>query len=125
MGRLQHFLHCNVVKTESAKMMTYVERETMAMLHRAFYARDDSFYEAHAMDRDTCLGHPTSGGTVANLEALWVARNTLFEGCNKRGLAQADSCGEGVRERAFSMHAHPAGQLLHALLTRLLHARAF
>ena len=81
MGRLQHFLHCNVVKTESAKMMTYVERETMAMLHRAFYARDDSFYEAHAMDRDTCLGHPTSGGTVANLEALWVARNTLFEGC--------------------------------------------
>ena len=86
----------NVVKVETGKMMTYVERETMAMMHRQFYHFDDAFYEDSSMARDTCLGHPTSGGTVANLEALWAARNTMFDGCDKHGLKKADANGEGV-----------------------------
>ena len=75
-GRLVNFLHCNNVKTETAKTMTYAERETMAKMHRAFYHFDENFYLEHSMSESACLGHPTSGGTVANLQALWTARNS-------------------------------------------------
>uniref|UniRef100_A0A7S2HXV1 Carrier domain-containing protein n=1 Tax=Haptolina brevifila TaxID=156173 RepID=A0A7S2HXV1_9EUKA len=89
MGRLIDFLHCNNVKLETGKTTTFVERETMAMMHRAFYGFNDGFYCEHAMDRRTCLGHPCSGGTVANVEALWVARNAAYHDCDKKGVMEA------------------------------------
>lgn len=29
-------------------------------------------------DRDKCMGHLTAGGTVANIEAIWAARNIKY-----------------------------------------------
>ena len=94
-GRLIDFLHCNNVKLETGKTTTFAERETMAMMHRAFYGFDDEFYSTHSMDWRTCLGHPCSGGTVANVEALWVARNTAYAECEKKGIVDANV--DGVR----------------------------
>jgi glutamate decarboxylase len=42
------------------------------------YARDDAFYAARLHDPAHALGAFGSGGTVANLTALWVARNRAF-----------------------------------------------
>lgn len=33
----------------------------------------------------------TSGGTIANVTALWVARNKAFPGVDKTGMAEAMS----------------------------------
>ena len=89
--RLVTFLHCNNVKVETAKTTTYLERSTMAQIHRAFYNFSDDFYTEHSMNDSTCLGQPTSGGTVANLQALWTARNTasLATGDAKDGVILA------------------------------------
>ena len=109
MGRLIDFLHCNNVKLETGKTTTFVERETMAMMHRAFYGFNDGFYCEHAMDRRTCLGHPCSGGTVANVEALWVARNAAYHDCDKKGVMEAGVNGVRTRERTPQLawwHAH-------------------
>mmetsp|Transcript_7731 Transcript_7731/g.18878 ORF Transcript_7731/g.18878 Transcript_7731/m.18878 type:complete len:558 (+) Transcript_7731:145-1818(+) len=89
LGRLVHSLHTNVVKTETAKVATAVEREAVAWMHRAFFQRPESYYARHAHDRTVCLGHATSGGTTANLEALWLARNTALPGAERRGLVAA------------------------------------
>ena len=42
-------------------------------------------------------GHITSGGTVANIEALWAARNLKFAAV---GTARRDPGGAGARRRA-------------------------
>lgn len=88
-------LNQNVVKVETAKSMTAVERQTLAMMHRMVYAGDDAFYAEHAHHPESTLGVVTSGGTLANLTALWCARNAAlgpapgFGGVEREGLAAA------------------------------------
>jgi hypothetical protein len=71
-------LNQNLVKTETSKAFTPLERQVLGMLHRLVYARDDAFYAARLHDPAHALGAFGSGGTVANLTALWVARNRAF-----------------------------------------------
>lgn len=89
LGRLVTFLHANVVKTETAKSATAVERETIAMIHKELFDREEAFYARFSQDRNACLGHATCGGTTANLEALWLARNTALPGVEHKGLPAA------------------------------------
>ena len=37
----------NVLKTETAKTVTFLEREALAKLHKLIYARGDDFYDKH------------------------------------------------------------------------------
>src|SRR5262249_761813 len=68
-------LNQNLVKLESSKSCTLMERETIAMLHREVYGGTVGFYEEKLRDADCALGVMASGGTVANITALWCARN--------------------------------------------------
>ena len=75
----------------------------MAKMHRAFFGFDDAFYEEHTLDDSAYLGRPCSGGTVANLEALWAARNSALAGCDANGV-RAISEGVSVPHHAPVMH---------------------
>jgi len=88
-AQLLSLLNLNVVKCETAKCGTFVERETVGMLHRMFFQQEDAYYESCIQDATVCLGHVTSGGTVANIEALWCARNTALPGVEELGLPAA------------------------------------
>ncbi len=72
-------LHQNVVKIETSRSFTFLERQTLAMMHRLIYDREDSFYDEHIHKRNSTLGIQCSGGTVANMMGLWIARNTWME----------------------------------------------
>ncbi|KAI8849744.1 pyridoxal phosphate-dependent transferase [Chytridium lagenaria] len=74
-----HWLNQNVVKLETAMTMTYLERETIAMLHREFFRRSNTFYDHHMHAFDRSLGVFTSGGTIANITAMWTARNKALK----------------------------------------------
>ena len=60
---------------------------------RSYY--DDPFYHQWIHDSRHALGAFCSGGTIANLTALWVARNRLcapqgdFKGIAQEGLARS------------------------------------
>jgi len=88
-------LNQNVVKIETSKVVSVVERQVLAKIHRLIYGKNDLFYEKHIQDPDSTLGCFTENGTLANLTALWVARNKLlapktgFEGVEKEGLHAA------------------------------------
>ncbi len=88
-------LNQNVVKIETSKVVSVVERQVLAKIHRLIYRQSDAFYDQHIQKPDATLGCFIENGTLANITALWVARNALlapkngFEGVEKEGLPAA------------------------------------
>ncbi|MBF7071797.1 putative pyridoxal-dependent aspartate 1-decarboxylase [Glaciecola sp. MH2013] len=88
-------LNQNLVKIETSKAFTPLERQTLGMMHNLIYQQSDAFYEEYLHSANDSLGSFCSGGTIANITALWVARNQLlcadgrFRGVAKEGLAAA------------------------------------
>ena len=95
LGRLLAAMNQNVVKAETAKAFSPFERQTLAMIHRLIFGRGDDFYDEHVQNPESTLGVITSGGTLANITALWCARNRSlgprgdFGGVESEGLAAA------------------------------------
>ena len=57
----------NNVSREAAPVTVHLEIEAAGMIA-----------EMLGYDRDTCWAHLTSGGTIANAEALWIARSVRY-----------------------------------------------
>ncbi len=95
LSRIMTALNQNLVKVETSKAFTPMERQVLAMLHHLIYNQDDSFYAQWIHDSQHALGAFCSGGTIANTTALWVARNQLcgpddtFDGIAREGLFKA------------------------------------
>lgn len=93
--RLMTALNQNLVKVETSKAFTPMERQVLAMLHHLIYRCPADFYPAWVHNSQAALGAFCSGGTIANITALWVARNRLFapqgdfRGIAQEGLARA------------------------------------
>jgi len=84
-------LNQNVVKLETSKVLSVIEKQVLAKIHRIIYRQSEDFYLEHVQNTQTSLGCFTENGTLANLTALWVARNSQFgpkegfEGVDKEG----------------------------------------
>jgi len=95
LSRIMTALNQNLVKVETSKAFTPMERQVLAMLHRLVYAGDDAFYRRWMHDSTHALGAFCSGGTIANITALWTARNQLcapdgeFRGIANEGFLRA------------------------------------
>ncbi|WP_349919421.1 aminotransferase class V-fold PLP-dependent enzyme [Aeromonas veronii] len=75
LSRLLVMLNQNPMKMESSRLLSFLEREVLAKLHRLIYRQSDDFYASQMHAKDAALGVMTSGGTIANVTALWLARN--------------------------------------------------
>ena len=75
-------LNQNVIKLETSKVLSVLEKQILAKIHRLIFKFDHAFYDTHVQNVDTSLGVFTTGGTTANITALWVARNRLFTPCS-------------------------------------------
>ncbi|MBU1570340.1 MAG: putative pyridoxal-dependent aspartate 1-decarboxylase [Proteobacteria bacterium] len=88
-------LNQNVVKLETSKVLSVIEKQVLAKIHRIIYRQSEEFYLEHVQNTYTSLGCFTENGTLANLTALWVARNSQFgpkegfEGVDKEGIYAA------------------------------------
>lgn len=95
LAKLMTAMNQNAVKIETAKALSFCEREALAMMHRQIYNFSDSFYTQHIQNNQSTLGILVSGGTTANITALWCARNKSlgakneFLGIEKEGLTAA------------------------------------
>ncbi len=113
LSKMISLLNQNVVKIETSKSLTFLERQVVAMLHRSFYDFDDHFYETHIQSAMSNLGVVVSNGSLANLTALWVARNCSFP---------ADGVFTGIAEEGFGAAlAHYGCQASVILASPLLH----
>jgi glutamate decarboxylase len=99
LARLMTALNQNLVKVETSKAFTPMERQVLAMLHHLVYRKPDDFYTPWIHNSRAALGAFCSGGTIANVTALWVARNRLFApSAGFRGIAQ-EGLGRSLRHR--------------------------
>ena len=95
LAKLMTGLNQNLVKIETSKAFTPLERQVLGMMHQLVYQDDAHFYQQWMHSANHSLGAFCSGGTVANITALWVARNHLlkpdgdFKGVAKEGLFKA------------------------------------
>ena len=95
LAKLMTAMNQNAVKIETAKALSFCEREALAMMHRQIYHLSDNFYAQHIQNNQSTLGILVSGGTTANITALWCARNKSlgakdeFLGIEKEGLNAA------------------------------------
>jgi glutamate decarboxylase len=71
-------LNQNVVKIETSKVFSILEKQVLAKIHRLIFNLEEAFYQTHVQHTSTALGCFTENGTLANLTAFWVARNKLF-----------------------------------------------
>lgn len=95
LSKIMIALNQNLVKTETSKAFTPLERQVVGMLHRLVYQQDDAFYQTWMHNSNVALGSMCSGGTIANVTALWVARNRCFpeqgtfRGIRRQGMHRA------------------------------------
>ncbi|MDO6542358.1 pyridoxal-dependent aspartate 1-decarboxylase PanP [Photobacterium sanguinicancri] len=82
-------LNQNLVKIETSKAFTPLERQVLGMMHNLIYDQADDFYTQWMHSANHSLGSFCSGGTIANITALWVARNNVLKADGEfRGIAQ-------------------------------------
>ena len=65
-------------KSKLQKHFTPLERNVLGMLHHLVYGENEAFYHRWMHNAEYSLGAFCSGGTIANISALWVARNNLL-----------------------------------------------
>ena len=94
-------LNQNVVKVETSKVVSIIERQVLAKLHRLIYGNSGEFYDRHIQAPDSTLGGFLDDGTLANLTAMWVARNRCFQA--KDGFAGIEAEGIAAAQRAHGV----------------------
>jgi len=94
-------LNQNLVKLETSKVASVLERQVLAKIHRLIYDYNDAFYYHHIQRPESTLGTFVEDGTLANLTALWVARNSFFKPGN--GFAGAEKEGMAAAYKAFGI----------------------
>ena len=101
LARLMTALNQNLVKVETSKAFTPMERQVLAMLHHLVYRQPDDFYPPWIHNSQYALGAFCSGGTVANVTALWVARNRLFAPAGEFSGIAREGLGQALRHRGI------------------------
>jgi glutamate decarboxylase len=95
LARLLTAMNQNLTKCDASRALSLCERQALAMMHRLVYDFAGRFYERHIQHSESTLGLVTCGGTVANITALWAARNAAlgprgdFGGIEREGLPAA------------------------------------
>ncbi|MDU0353693.1 putative pyridoxal-dependent aspartate 1-decarboxylase [Paraglaciecola aquimarina] len=86
-------LNQNLVKIETSKAFTPLERQVLGMMHELIFKQSSDFYKTYLHSASYALGAFCSGGTIANITALWIARNKAlpanaqFKGVFQEGMA--------------------------------------
>lgn len=83
------YLNQNMVKRETSALASDVETEVLRWFHQLIYRQPESYYRSLRQNSHGTWAMMVSGGTMANLSALTVARNRALCGAERLGVAEA------------------------------------
>ncbi|BBO81220.1 glutamate decarboxylase [Desulfosarcina ovata subsp. sediminis] len=106
-------LNQNPVKLETSKVVSVYERQVLAKVHRLLFNLDETFYETHIQRPESTLGSFVEDGTLANLSALWVARNRLLPATSGSVGAERDGMANALHDRGLRRVTILVSQLGH------------
>ena len=92
-SRLVTIMNQNMVKIETSKSLTLIERQSIAMVHRQFFELPEHVYDDHSQNPTSNFGLITSGGTTSNITAMLCARNN---GMRALGFSNAEIAAKGA-----------------------------
>ena len=113
LSKLISQINQNLVKIETSKSLTFLEREAIAQLHRLFYGHPDKFYEENIQKLNRNLGVITSGGSTANISALLSARNKVLFGDAYNGSNFQKSVYTAIKESGYEDLVVIGSKLMH------------
>lgn len=113
LSRLMLAMNQNLVKVETAKAMTPYERQALGMMHRLAYNFSDDFYQQHIQQSNSTLGLMGSGGTVANIAALWCARNSSLQATDGFAGVETDGLPAAMEAYGYKGVAIIGSSLMH------------
>lgn len=102
LSRIMLALNQNLVKIETSKAFTPLERQVLGMLHGMVYNSDKGFYKENLHNSGRALGSFCSGGTTANITALWVARNQMFPATDTFTSLAQEGVGRALASRGLN-----------------------
>ena len=111
LSRVITAINQNVVKVETSRDFSLYERNALGMVHKLVYAETDDFYKSHALSNESTLGMVVSGGTLANIAALWCARNHVLSAPGPS--VEAVGLGEALRARAKTNAVVIGSEMMH------------
>ena len=118
LAKLLVSLNQNLVKIETSKAFTPLERQVLGMMHELVYQQDSDFYQHYLHSANHALGAFCSGGTIANITALWVARNNALRADGKfRGVAR-EGLAAGLQHYAYKKLAVISSRRGHYSLSK-------
>lgn len=106
-------LNQNPVKLETSKVVSVYERQVLAKLHRLIFKRDSEFYQTHVQKPESTLGSFVEDGTLANLSALWVARNRTLPSSTGHAGVESDGLAAAMQDRGIRRIAVLVSELGH------------
>ena len=104
----------NIVKIETAKSPTFIERQVLAMMHKLFYEQPSKSYQDNIQDPECMYGVVTSGGSIANITALYCARNSslISKGISSKELSESGAI-KVMKKLGYKESALLVSQLAH------------
>src|SRR5205823_7144864 len=78
LGQMLIPLNQNMAKRQASRAFSRLEEDAIIALHKLVYGFPDEFYAHYRADESSAFGLMVSGGTLANMTAIWAARNCSF-----------------------------------------------
>lgn len=103
----------NLVKLETSGFLTTLEMQLLAELHELFFNAPEEFYTQYALDAESSLGIVTTGGTLANITALWVARNRALAIEEDPFFLEQNGLNAGLKRHDFEGAVVIGSELMH------------
>lgn len=119
LSQLLTVLNQNIVKVETSKALTLLERQTLAMMHRLVFALPGPFYDQHIQDRESALGITASCGTLANITAMWLARNKALQSSDEFLGLQSEGFVSALRHYGYRDAVIIGSELMHYSMDKL------
>lgn len=118
LSRIMTTLNQNVVKLETSEAFTFLERQALGMIHRLVYGLPAGFYDQHVQNAESTLAMLVSGGTLANVSALWCARNASLPAKGSFRGVGLDGVIAGLRAHEFDDAVIIGSSLMHYSLRK-------